>query len=452
MLVRAPQEIKFPTQEYGWVSCSGVSPQNGRRLLVIKGHSGMSEWVEGLITVPENRIRIEKDRYGNDVYCLIPGNYIIKEGTDKKGGRIVRLYSAPEEIIPFYNLMAVYGFVMEERPENKGIKTWLKAEGLSRTQLHGTKWSLITVPNTKPVIVVSPYSYRETIESGHIEAYYTALEEKIAELEYHENGKLARRTLYKDGKIHGENQPAEIEYFDDGRIKIIRWMKDGVLHNDSGPAEIYYYHNRQKARESWYRNGNLHRDGGAAVISYYKNGEVKNIGWYKDGKLHREDGPAWREYYENGNIKSEEWHKNGIPHRTDGPALLECYEDGKTKTEMWYQEGKLHRTDGPAFLECYEDGKPRTEKWYQEGKLHRINGPAVLEYYKSGRIKIEEWWVNHKLHRTDGPACLRYSEDGEIEHEYYYLNGQPTNKEELVKYNKINELVKKATATKKISL
>jgi len=424
MLVKVVQEIKFPTREYEWVSCSGASPQNGRRLLVIRGHSGMSEWIEGLITVPEDRIRIEKNRYGDDVYYLSPGNYIIKEGTDKKGQKIVRLYSTSEELTPFYNLTAVRGFVIEERPENKGIKTWLKAEGRSRTELHGTKWSLITVPNTNPVIVVSPYSFKEEAGSGYAEAYYTAAGEKITELEYYNNGKLARRTLYRDGEIHSENQPAVIEYFDDGKIKAVHWIKNGKLHHDSGPAEVYYYHNGQKAKESWYRNGNLHRDDGAAVISYYKNGAVQEIGWYKDGELHREDGPAWIEYYGNGSIKSEEWRKNGI----------------------------LHRTGGPAFLEYYEDGKVRTERWYQEEKLHRTDGPAVLEYYKNGKIKGEEWWANHKLHREDGPARLWYYEDGKIELESYYVNGQQTNKEELIKYARINELVKRTAAAKKIKL
>lgn len=82
-----------------------------------------------------------------------------------------------------------------------------------------------------------------------------------------------------------------------------------------------------------------------------------------------------------------------------------------------------------------------------------MSEPKLKEIHDArGRLIIREWLIDDKLHREDGPARLWYYEDGKIELESYYVNGQQTNKEELIKYARINELVKRTAAAKKIKL
>ncbi|UZQ81796.1 toxin-antitoxin system YwqK family antitoxin [Thermoanaerobacter sp. RKWS2] len=417
MLVRAAEKIKFPAGD-GWLDTVLLPSRNGRRLLVIKGHSGMSEWTEGLITVPEDKIEIEPYN-GHERYYLKPGNYIVKEGTDAKGSKLIKLYSAPEDLVPFFRLNGFDGFIAEDKKENEGIKTLIAAEGHSRTGYNGTRWSLAAVPNTAKIIVVNPYSYE-----GYTELYCTVSGEKLVEVEYYSNDKPARRTEYKNNKIHGENYPAVIEYFDDGRIKILRWYKDGKLHSEDGPAETYYYHSGQKAKEVWYKHGSLHRNNGPAEITYSKKGIVLEEHWYLNGEHHREDGPALIERYENGNIKKEIWEKNDLPDRDDGPA------------EVYYRE----------------DGQIELEEWFKDGVYHRENGPAVTVYYKNGQVMREEWWTNNKRHRKDGPAFIEYDENGEIEYKKYYINGNKVSEEEFMKYARVDDLIEKIKMNRKIKL
>lgn len=389
MLVRATERIKFPAGE-GWVDTVLLPPRSSRRMLVIQGLSGSSRWTEGLIVVPEDKIEIDSQG-AYEKYYLKPGNYSVKEGVDTKGNRIIKLHSAPEDLTPLFRLRGFNGFIAEDKKENEGIKTLIKAEGYSRTGYNGTRWSLAAVPGTAKIIITNPYSYE-----GYKELYYSISGEKLAEVEYYSNGKPAIKIEYKNNKIHAENYPALIEYFDDGRIKILQWYKDGRLHREDGPAVIYYYHSGKKARETWYKGGNLHREDGPAEIKYEKDGTITEEYWYIDGVPHREDGPAKIKRYANGTIETEEWKKNGLHHREDGPAII----------------------------------------WY----------------YSNGQIEEEQWWVDNKRHRTDGPAVIRCNENGEIEEKEYYIDGKMLTEENFIMHTRIDDLLKKAARGKKVSL
>jgi antitoxin component YwqK of YwqJK toxin-antitoxin module len=91
---------------------------------------------------------------------------------------------------------------------------------------------------------------------------------------YHENGKLALKGTWKDGKYHGP----WVGYYDNGQLRYKGTYKD------------------DKRVGPW--------------VGYYDNGQLRYKGTYKNGLM---DGP-WVDYYENGTVnkKNTGTYKNSV--------------------------------------------------------------------------------------------------------------------------------------------
>lgn len=135
MIIRSMNEIEFP--RLGWLSTHVVGPQNGRMLIEVRGHSGMSSWPEGLITVPESSI--DRDRI-----FLKKGIYEIVEAQDRNGRRLLRFY-AKEKAKTDLILFAAEGFLNSEA-SSEDVQLLLECQGHSRTMRHSSEWSLIIAP------------------------------------------------------------------------------------------------------------------------------------------------------------------------------------------------------------------------------------------------------------------------------------------------------------------
>jgi len=171
MVVKVLKEVHFPNQ--GWLSSRAIGPQNSRMLLEVRGHSGQSSWAEGLLTVPENAVNINKEYdWSPTEIVLLPGVYQITEGQDKAGQRILRFYTVTDN--PELILLAVDGYLVREA-STSGVQIILEAEGHSRTGQNGDRWSLIAAP-VGAVVAVEPY------HSVGDPIYYRVSEKGIQEL------------------------------------------------------------------------------------------------------------------------------------------------------------------------------------------------------------------------------------------------------------------------------
>lgn len=181
MVVKIINKIDFPRG--GWLSTRAVGPQNGRYLVEVRGHSGMSSWAEGLLTLPETALGVEEQirRYGDaflggvDVhryYHILPGTYEVQEGQDKRGQRIIRFYHTSEN--PEYILFSALGYLVPEA-SSEGVVAILQCEGYSRTRRNGDRWALIAAHVGATVAVESYYSSGDPI-------YYRVTENGIKDL------------------------------------------------------------------------------------------------------------------------------------------------------------------------------------------------------------------------------------------------------------------------------
>ena len=172
MVVKTLESIRFPNA--GWLSTNAVGPQNGRYLVEIRGHSGMSSWSAGLLTLPEAALLAPPQKYewvAQELY-LRAGVYSVQEGEDKRKQRILRFYVAHEE--PEYILFTTDGFLVPEA-SSQGVVAILECEGYSRTGRNGSRWALIAAPIGATVAVEPYYSSGDPI-------YYRVTEDGIVEL------------------------------------------------------------------------------------------------------------------------------------------------------------------------------------------------------------------------------------------------------------------------------
>ena len=152
MVVKVLDPVRFPNG--GWLSSNAIGPHNGRMLVEIRGHSGMSSWCNGLLTCPENAITVEqKYEWASKKIHLLPGNYEVQDGQDKRGQRIIRFYHTTEE--PNLVLFPAYGFLVPEASTDN-VQHLLECEGYSRTGRNGDRWSLIIAP-IGAVVAIEPY-------------------------------------------------------------------------------------------------------------------------------------------------------------------------------------------------------------------------------------------------------------------------------------------------------
>ena len=171
MVVKVLAPIRFPNG--GWLSSNAIGPHNGRMLLEIRGHSGMSSWCNGLLTCPENAITVEQEHeWSSKKIHLLPGKYEVQDGQDKRSQRIIRFYHTAEE--PEYVLCAAYGYLVPDA-STKGVQALLECEGHSRTRRNGGRWALIVAP-IGAIVAVEPY------ESQGDPIYYRVADSEIEKL------------------------------------------------------------------------------------------------------------------------------------------------------------------------------------------------------------------------------------------------------------------------------
>lgn len=181
MVVKIINKIDFPRG--GWLSTRAVGPQNGRYLVEVRGHSGMSSWAEGLLTLPETALGVEEQirRYGDaflggvDVhryYHILPGTYEVQEGQDKRGQRLLRFYPSTAE--PEFVLFHARGHLVQQAssPETKAL---LECQGRSRTGRNGDRWGLF-IGKPDSIVAIEPYG------SKYDPRYYRITETGIEDL------------------------------------------------------------------------------------------------------------------------------------------------------------------------------------------------------------------------------------------------------------------------------
>ncbi len=148
MVVKVVEKVEFPNS--GWLTTELVGPNSQGRVLVnILGHSGMSAWTEGLLTIPAEAIA--EDESGH--VSLLPGTYRVEEGQDKRGRRLLRFYFSEEQSqLP---LLTFDGHLVAEA-SSENVVPLLQTEGYSRTRANGNRWSLIVAP-IGSIVAIEPY-------------------------------------------------------------------------------------------------------------------------------------------------------------------------------------------------------------------------------------------------------------------------------------------------------
>jgi len=152
MIVRVTSSIRFPND--GWLSSAAMGPQNGRYLVEVRGHSGMSRLAWGLMTLPQDALKITQE-YGwpPQKVTLLSGDYKVVEAHDRRGKRLLRFYPTTKKFD--YILFSAYGHLVPEA-SSKGVQVLLKAEGYSRTKRNGDRWGLFVAP-VGSTVAVEPY-------------------------------------------------------------------------------------------------------------------------------------------------------------------------------------------------------------------------------------------------------------------------------------------------------
>lgn len=150
MFVKVVNKILLPRA--GWLDTLVIGPNShGRVLIQIDGISGMSRWVEGLLTIPA-AVVVEDE---SSQVSILPGTYRVEEGQDKRGRRLLRFYPEPIEIGDTLILAGFEGHLVPEA-SSENVIPLLQCEGYSRTRANGSRFSLIAAP-VGSTIAVEPY-------------------------------------------------------------------------------------------------------------------------------------------------------------------------------------------------------------------------------------------------------------------------------------------------------
>jgi antitoxin component YwqK of YwqJK toxin-antitoxin module len=209
-------------------------------------------------------------------------------------------------------------------------------------------------------------------ENGQLEArthYKNGIEDGLSET-YHDNGELQLKLTYKDGKEEG---PSNV-YDSGGRLLVEKTYKDGI---EQGPSRHYYIFSDISAEERFKRNysGKFYKPGESFAHTElnYKNGKlhgpykeysidsgllILSIN-YKDGKLHGE----FREEDERKNYQKF-WTKNRIlANYKDGELHGEYFWSGTIGSGSIAEKQGKHTTRGKG---TYKDGKKEGYWEYRE--------------------------------------------------------------------------------------
>lgn len=144
--------VRFDSK--GWIHIrSALSPSGERFLVELRGVSGRESWWCGTITMPADRVDIE--RWGESVTSirLLDGVYKVDTILDRRGKEVVRFF-ADDGGKWDYLAFVVDGFVDEDVSEK--VMVLAKAEGWSRTRKNGDRMSLVVAP-PGAVLAVVPY-------------------------------------------------------------------------------------------------------------------------------------------------------------------------------------------------------------------------------------------------------------------------------------------------------
>lgn len=300
---------------------------------------------------------------------------------------------------------------------------------------------------------------------------------------WHENGKLKRNFIVKNGKLSGTYK----DFYDDGQPEGVYEYKDGVLDG----AYISYHRNGKTAFKATYKDGKeeglLERwndNGNPSAREEYKNGKLngksiffdegREYGYvlYADGKpveyafqdmngkaVASAKGPltVLKTYYSNGNIKAEFPLKDGmfdglVKYYSYGGTLTEeveykaskkegretgFFKNGKKSREVankddhsmgWY---KGYHYNGNLIAEGWLENGEKQGVWtyqYANGKQDSrsfnmgdiANGP-VEEYNIQGELIQKEYYFNKTLYRL-----RQYDSTGKVCHQCDFPNGSGT--------------------------
>lgn len=155
MIVRITNSIRFPNAS--WLSSAAIGPQkqNGRYLVEVRGYSGTSSWVCGLVTSSWDTLMVTQEYEGtSQKILLMAGDYRVVEARDRRGQRLLRFYYSTTAK-PDYILFSAYGHFVPEA-SSREVQVLLEAEGYSRTKKNGDRWGLFAAP-IGAIIAVEPY-------------------------------------------------------------------------------------------------------------------------------------------------------------------------------------------------------------------------------------------------------------------------------------------------------
>ena len=187
---------------------------------------------------------------------------------------------------------------------------------------------------------------------------------------YHNNGVVARRATFKDGKEHGTTT----YYTDNGRKSTVAQFKNGLLNGVLENYKLIGY----KYEDVNYVNGEKH----GLNIGYYPDNSINYKYTFKNGKC---EGPV-QFFYDNGAKLREGLFKNDL---YEG-ELKSFFRNQKIQSSEVYESGILN---GPYSL-YFEDGQIQNTGTFKDGKKvgvwKEFNSAGVLvqmeEYDEGGKV------------------------------------------------------------------
>ncbi|MEX2336773.1 MAG: hypothetical protein WD555_05840 [Fulvivirga sp.] len=243
----------------------------------------------------------------------------------------------------------------------------------------------------------------------------------------HENGKIARKGLFKRDKPIGEWR----SYYQNGQLMSLETFTDGQLSGQSS----YWYDNGQPHQKVEYNDGNvkylnywnasgevLVNNGSGKYQVHFNNGQLSETGRIINGvKV-----GTWKWFHDNGALRME-----GVYDEQDILIINDFWDETGNK---WVEDGngKIHK----SLLEdgTYENGK--VVDGYRSGLWHRYSATGSLiaeSYYKKGQLdgEFKAYFISELLNvegnfyqNKETGLWQWYFENGQLESSINFTNGK----------------------------
>lgn len=295
--------------------------------------------------------------------------------------------------------------------------------------------------------VIQFYETREILRRGQ---YDTLGERDGLWLDYHLNGKVAKESLYKNGKASGLEKTYDAEGLLVSSGNLTEGRKNGLwqFYRSGKPsAEGNYLNGKEEGVWNYFLlgkkianlsyksgmtngSGNFYNAEGTLVFegnwvsnklegpttTYFSNtGKVQNTGAYKNGLK----SGIWKEYFSAGNLFMTGTYMNG----TRNGVWQEFYPSGVLKSEGSYLAG---RKSG-SFLEYRPNGTLEISVTYNGATIRG----AVALYSVDGKFKTRSFSIQMPVFSVDeifenrGKQLVK-KDNLKGEDIFYYPNGNPS--------------------------